>query len=303
MESRASPNSWKVTPKSGKFWQNHVISTSLTSKESEQSSENKKRNKFGKPRKDASIAGLTGRLLEMPDNEEEMWPTKAKSHFNLRRIFSKSQIADERSNSARSIETDSDHAANGQQILNHKSSSLKKCLSRKLSFAFSTKLLGKNLSRINSASTVNKSDVTGKRVCPTRHCRDQSQSSLADTDSDEQRVNRAKTIRFSAIDLPDEFDQADGQTDNESGTEPFWFWPSTDNVQVPIKDSVPTIDRLGSSARVDQAAKINRQQELPLTSKSGSSVAIITRYSNYAECLDEAVELLSKKGINCKTEK
>jgi len=310
MGSRVTPNSPKVVVKSAKSSSDdgeYAITSPLidSAKKSKQPSESKKRNKLEKV--EASIADSVGR--EKATRDDQM-PTKAKSHFNLRRIFFKSQIVDERSNSTKSIETSSDLYSNGIQSarpvlsrLNHKStSSLKRAISHKLSFAFSSKLLGKNLSRINSASVINANDVTTQRVRP-RPRRDQSQSSLTETtDSEElQRVNRTKSTRFSAVGSQDELGQADyghgAMSSQLSGLS-----PGSLSIKGIHGAETPTV-RDDVSRAISQSSKINRENAKPLSSNSNGSIAIITRYSNYEECLNETMALLTKKGINCKANK
>lgn len=328
-ESRAATNSSKVTLKWTKCKLDEgkrAITTSLGKTESEQSSERKEPNKLGKPGEVASIDDATSRAhaksftatADTVDDKRFPGKGKCQSAFNLRKIFfSKRQIADERSNSGKSIKMNSDHGQPCQQGLNQKSP-LKMTFSRRLSFAFTSKLLGRNLSQINSAPTLEMSSrqVIGKReFCPPRR-RDASEGSLVETsDSDEQRINRgAKSTRISAIDSADELDQGqplwcdNGSACHSAVDTPFSSVSSllANRGNVPIKESIhTTIDCLdGPWARTHEAAKINRQKAMPLmTAKKGSSVVIITRYSNYAECLDEAVSLLIKKGINYKADK
>lgn len=382
LESRAVPNVRKVNVKLEKCKQleasKGAITTSLTDDANQSSSEcdctspqfDSNRNKVGKLRKDSSIDQLSASLHDKPNYVDQMWPHHGKTRFNLRRIFSKSQISDQRSNkSDRSIECDSgDDDGNGRsngnvQILSHGSNySLRKILSRRFSFAFATKSkLFPDRSQINSASTtINntnndydndfvvdgssiQNECNKKRVECRLFRRRQSVSSLAETtDSDEQRVNRSKTIRYSRVDSEDEHHhhqqqqqqhsiEADGHLGSSSINVSTIMWdnaqPGSITNTSESKQSISSISissivnssSSGTSAstnlsadqllnvretRVNAMKKINRKKTIPF-GRGGitTSVAIITRYNNYEECRNEAVGLLTKKGINCKADK
>lgn len=380
MESRVAPNSPKVVVKSCKSklsdGEESAITASLGtsgggSQQSEHPSESKKPHKVpsvlgehhrrtsidvgggggGKDTENCLTAESTTKTTKTTSKSVALRPTMAKSHFNLSGIFSRPQIADERSNWSESIaerhHQSADHCGpspspSSQQVLSHtlSFSSLRQSLARRLTSAFSTKFFScKNLWQVNSASAAgNKSgggvgDLTtavastvtaGKRAFSRLLLRrDQSdQSSLTETtDSDEQRVNRpSKSLRCRSLLDTHSLDQTDGQN---------WHWHQQWDTVSSISSTSSSTDTFSSahSSLSSSSSSGHHQESLACSSKStsetvrpvvnrqkttttagmlrlkGSSLVIITRYSNYEECRREVLRIFSRKGIICKAEK